>query len=177
MKRYVWAVMGIWMAAFVMAAEPVLLSSVKEEARCRQWVDSVMAKMSLKERVGQLFIYTIAPEMEASNRALLRKVVEEYKIGGLLFSGGLLENQVRLTNEAQKMAKVPLMITFDGEWGLAMRLKNTPKFPRNKVLGMIQDDSLIYEYGREVARQCREIGVQVNFAPVADVNILSLIHI
>lgn len=171
MKRYVWAVMGIWMAAFVMAAEPVLLSSVKEEARCRQWVDSVMAKMSLKERVGQLFIYTIAPEMEASNRALLRKVVEEYKIGGLLFSGGLLENQVRLTNEAQKMAKVSLMITFDGEWGLAMRLKNTPKFPRNKVLGMIQDDSLIYEYGREVARQCREIGVQVNFAPVADVNI------
>ena len=69
------------------------------------------------------------------------------------------------------MAKVPLMITFDGEWGLAMRLKNTPSFPRNMVLGCIANDSLIYEYGKEVARECREIGVQVNFAPVADVNI------
>ena len=63
------------------------------------------------------------------------------------------------------------MITFDGEWGLAMRLRGTPNFPRNMVLGCIQNDTLIYEYGREVARQCRELGVQVNFAPVADVNI------
>ena len=63
------------------------------------------------------------------------------------------------------------MMTFDGEWGLAMRLRGTPAFPRNMVLGCIQDNRLIYEYGREVARQCWHIGVQVNFAPVADVNI------
>lgn len=69
------------------------------------------------------------------------------------------------------MADVPLMITFDGEWGLSMRLRGTPGFPKNMVLGCIRDDSLIYEYGREMARQCRELGVQVNFAPVADVNI------
>ena len=82
-----------------------------------------------------------------------------------------MQNQVMLTNEAQRMAEVPLMITFDGEWGLAMRLRGTPNFLRNMVLGCIQNDTLIYEYGREVARQCRELGVQVNFAPVADVNI------
>lgn len=63
------------------------------------------------------------------------------------------------------------MITFDGEWGLAMRLRGMPVFPRNMVLGCIRDNKLLYEYGREVARQCRQIGVQVNFAPVADVNI------
>ena len=55
--------------------------------------------------------------------------------------------------------------------GVAMRLRGTPVFPRNMVLGCIRDNRLIYEYGREVARQCRQIGVQVNFAPVADVNI------
>ena len=102
---------------------------------------------------------------------MLRKVVDGYKVGGLLFSGGLMENQAILTNEAQKMADVPLMITFDGEWGLSMRLRGTPVFPRNMILGCIQNDSLLYEYGREMARQCRELGVQVNFAPVADVNI------
>ena len=161
-----WSIMGV-----VNAATPQVIQSVQQDARCMQWVDSVMAKMTLKEKVGQLFIYTIAPTLDASNQALLRKVVEEYKIGGLLFSGGLMENQVRLTNEAQKKAKVPLMITFDGEWGLAMRLKGMPSFPRNKVLGYIENDELIYEYGREMARQCREMGVHVNFAPVADVNI------
>lgn len=151
--------------------EPSLVYSLRNNEECRQWVDSVMQRMSLKERIGQLFIYTIAPQLNKPNTDLLRKVVQEYKVGGLLFSGGLLENQVKLTNQAQEMAGVPLLITFDGEWGLAMRLRGTPSFPRNRVLGCIRDNGLLYEYGREVARQCREIGVQVNFAPVADVNI------
>jgi beta-glucosidase-like glycosyl hydrolase len=81
-----------------------------------------------------------------------------------------LENQVTLTNMAQEMASIPLLITFDGEWGLAMRLKGTVSYPKNRVLGCIQDNKLLYEYGKEVARQCREIGVHVNFAPVADVD-------
>lgn len=153
------------------AVEPLLVRSLQEDIRCRQWVDSVLLQLSLKERIGQLFIYTIAPQQNKANRELLRKVVKDYKVGGLLFSGGLMQNQVTLTNEAQQMADIPLMITFDGEWGLSMRLRGTPGFPRNMVLGCIQDDSLIYEYGREMARQCHEIGVQVNFAPVADVNI------
>ena len=151
--------------------DPSLVRLLNSDVRCRQWVDSVMQRLTLKERIGQLFIYTIAPQQDKANKELLRKVVEDYKVGGLLFSGGLMQNQVMLTNEAQRMAEVPLMITFDGEWGLAMRLRGTPNFPRNMVLGCIQNDTLIYEYGREVARQCCELGVQVNFAPVADVNI------
>lgn len=151
--------------------KPLVLRSVHDSVRCRQWVDSVMSTLSLKERIGQLFIYTIAPQQDKPNKELLRKVVQDYKVGGLLFSGGLVQNQVALTNEAQRMADIPLMITFDGEWGLSMRLKGTPVFPRNMVLGCIRNDTLLYEYGREVARQCREMGVHVNFAPVADVNI------
>ena len=152
-------------------AVPGLLRTVYSDGACRHWVDSVMEGMSLEERLGQLLIYTIAPQPTASNRGLLRKVVEDYKVGGLLFSGGFLRNQAVLTNEAQRMADVPLMITFDGEWGLGMRLKDTPSYPRNMVLGCIGNDNLIHAYGREVARQCREMGVAVNFAPVADVNI------
>ncbi|MEL5892408.1 glycoside hydrolase family 3 N-terminal domain-containing protein [Bacteroides sp. GD17] len=152
-------------------AMPSLVRPLQNDARCRQWVDSVLQRLTLKERIGQLFIYTIAPQTDKANKELLHKVVDDYKVGGLLFSGGLMQNQAVLTNEAQRMADVPLMITFDGEWGLAMRLRGTPTFPKNRVLGCIQNDSLIYEYGREMARQCRELGVQVNFAPVADVDI------
>ena len=151
--------------------EPLLVYKALQDKDCRHWVDSVMDKLSFKEKVGQLFIYTIAPVDTKRNLELLREVIDTYKVGGLLFSGGKMQNQVELTNRAQRQAKVPLMITFDGEWGLAMRLRGMPVFPRNMVLGCIRDNKLLYEYGREVARQCRQIGVQVNFAPVADVNI------
>lgn len=151
--------------------EPLLLYKATQDDRCQAWVDSVFHKMSLKEKVGQLFIYTIAPNDSKANMALLRDAVHTYKVGGLLYSKGELESQAILTNQAQEMAKVPLMITFDGEWGLSMRLKNTPVYARNMVLGCISDEELIYEYGQEVARQFRELGVHVNFAPVADVNI------
>lgn len=106
--------------------EPLLVRPVQDDMQCRLWVDSVLDRLSLKERVGQLFIYTIAPHQDKSNRELLRKVIEDYKVGGLLFSGGLMQNQVVLTNEAQRMADIPLLITFDGEWGLSMRLRKLP---------------------------------------------------
>ena len=135
---------------------------------CKAWVDERLSEMTLKEKIGQLFIHTVAPLQTQRNKNNIYAAIKEYKVGGLLFSGGQLSNQVLLTNYAQSLAEVPLFITFDGEWGLAMRLKGTPRFPRNRVLGCIQDNELLYEYGKEVARQCKEIGVQINFAPVAD---------
>ncbi len=138
---------------------------------CKVWVDRQMEGMTLKEKIGQLFIHTIAPKNTPENRRALERIIKEYKIGGLLFSGGEIASQVQLTNLAQEASEVPLLITFDGEWGLAMRLKGTTNFPRNRVLGCIQDEQLLYEYGKEVARQCREMGVQINFAPVADVDV------
>ncbi len=151
--------------------EPSLLYKAQYDPQCQAWVDKTMSGMSLKEKVGQLFIYTIAPQNTKKNLSLLQDVVRTYKVGGLLFSGGKLRDQALLTNYAQEQAKTPLLITFDGEWGLSMRLKDTPRFPRNMALGCVQDNELIYEYGREVARECKELGVHVNFAPVADVNI------
>ena len=114
--------------------QPNILQTVNQQA-CEEWVDSVMNKLSLKEKVGQLFIHTIAPQEDKKNLENLHDAVNTYKVGGLLFSGGQLLTQASLTNRAQQMAKVPLMITFDGEWGSAMRLKNTPSYPRNMVLG------------------------------------------
>lgn len=165
-----WLMCGMGLQARAQV-EPLFTYKISRDEACNRWVESQMKQMNLREKIGQLFIYTIAPDRSKRNLALLKNVVHTHKVGGLLFSGGKLDNQALLTNQAQKMADVPLMITFDGEWGLSMRLRGTPVFPKNMVLGCIQDDRLIYEYGQEMARQCRELGVQVNFAPVADVNI------
>lgn len=137
----------------------------------RAWADSVMKHMSLKEKVGQLLVYKLPLSNNKGTHHLMHKVIKEYKVGGILFSGGTLSVQAALTNRLQKMTEVPLLMTFDGEWGISMRLRGMPRFPKNQVLGCITNDSLIYRYGKEVARECRLIGVHVNFAPDADVNI------
>lgn len=140
------------------------------DARCKQWVDSVFAGLSLQEKVGQLIVTTFPAKVDKQKKKQIRDLVKKYKIGGLLFAEGTPEEQAILTNIVQKNSKVPVMITFDGEWGLSMRLEGTPYFPKNAALGCIEDNNLIYEYGREVAREFRELGVYVNFAPDADVN-------
>ena len=150
---------------------PTILSKGKADSQeCKDWVEGRLEKMTLKEKIGQLFIHTVTLQDTEVNRKNIRNAVKEYKVGGLLFGNGQLVNQVNLTNFAQELSEIPLMITFDGEWGLNMRLKEIPAFPRNRVLGCIQDNDLLYEYGKEVARQFQEIGVHVNFAPVADVD-------
>ena len=140
------------------------------DARCKQWVDSVYSGLNLQEKVGQLIVTTFPAKVDKQKKKQIRDLVKKYKIGGLLFAEGTPEEQAILTNIAQKNSKVPVMITFDGEWGLSMRLEGTPYFPKNAALGCIEDNHLIYEYGREVAREFRELGVHVNFAPDADVN-------
>lgn len=169
MKKFV-VLCAVMLAVVQAFAQTAILSQVKDTAACRRWVESRLAEMTLKQKIGQLFIHTVDPVMTQRNRTQIRKAIEEYGLGGLLFAKGQINQQVRLTNLAQEWSEIPLLITFDGEWGLVMRLKDTPEFPKNRVLGCVQDDSLIYSYGREVARQLRAIGVQVNFAPVADVD-------
>lgn len=169
--RYIGVVFVCFLTVSAVYGQPVgILRNIKDTVACNRWVEQKLSQMTLKQKIGQLFIHTMAPYTNERNREELERAVMDYGVGGLLFSGGEADKQLQLTNEAQKLAEIPLLITFDGEWGLAMRLKDTPEFPRNRVLGCIRNDTLIYRYGREVARQLREIGVHVNFAPVADVD-------
>ena len=169
-KTILWVCICVFGLLPTYGQQSIILNQIKDTVACRQWVDEQLASMSLKKKIGQLFIHTVAPIVSQQNQANIASAVKNYGVGGLLFSGGELQKQTFLTNYAQGMSQIPLMVTFDGEWGLAMRLKNTPKFPRNRVLGCIENDTILYEYGREVARQLREIGVTVNFSPVADVD-------
>jgi beta-glucosidase-like glycosyl hydrolase len=107
---------------------------------------------------------------DARNVSRLIHYVDSMHIGGILFSKGSPVPQARLTNRLQAKSNIPLMIALDGEWGLSMRLTGTTRFPRNMMLGAISDDSLIYKYGVEVGKQCRIMGIHINFAPSLDVN-------
>ncbi|MCD7974194.1 MAG: serine hydrolase [Candidatus Azobacteroides sp.] len=149
---------------------PDMISSVSNKNRMNQWVDSIFNKMTLDEKIGQCFVITFEPQNTTANTNKVKRLINNVKIGGLLFSKGDFTEQAIFTNMAQNLSSVPLFITLDGEWGLSMRLEGTTRFPKNVMLGAIQDLDLLYEYGREVGRQCREMGIQMNFAPDIDVN-------
>ena len=123
LRIYIWVCFALIMNSLWAQTPAVLIKGKADSRECEEWVEARLKEMTLKEKIGQLFIHTVAPQVTEQNRRNIRDAVKEYKIGGLLFSGGAIENQVTLTNMAQEMASIPLLITFDGEWGLAMRLK------------------------------------------------------
>ncbi len=138
----------------------------------QRWVDSVYNAMSEDERLGQLFMLRAHSDLGQDHVDKIKRLISQYRVGGLCFFQGTPEKQIALINEYQQLAgPVPLMIAIDAEWGLGMRMKeSTISFPQQLMLGAIQDNHLIYEMGKEVARQLKAVGVHLNFAPVADVN-------
>lgn len=98
------------------------------------------------------------------------ELIRNYNVGALCFFQGGPVRQANLTNYYQSIAKTPLMVTIDAEWGLGMRLDSVTKYPYQLTLGALTDPSLIYEMGKAVGEQCKRIGVHVNYAPVVDIN-------
>lgn len=141
-----------------------------DKDKMNHWVDSVFNRLSTDQKVGQLFSMIIAGNTSESNKKRLAGLIQNQHIGGILFSKTTIQDHAAMVNYAQSLATVPLMVSLDGEWGLGMRVQNTTPWPRNMMLGAIQNDSLLYYYGYEVARQCVQMGIHVNFAPALDVN-------
>lgn len=150
------------------AANPSLLGSGSTE-QSSSWVDSVYNSMTPRQRVAQLFVPRLDISDNASGRAQLSGMVKA-GVGGFLLGKGTIPGYASLIQSAQREASVPLMVTLDGEWGLSMRVSDTPRFPHNMALGAIKDPQLLYDYGAEVARECKAMGIHVDFAPVLDVN-------
>lgn len=135
------------------------------------WADSVLSTLSLDEKIGQLFMVAAYSNKDQKHVNEIEKLITDQHIGGLIFFQGGPVRQARLTNFYQDKAKIPLLIAMDAEWGLGMRLDSTISYPRQMMLGAIEDDELIYRMGEDIAFQCQRLGVHINFAPVVDVNV------
>lgn len=151
-------------AAFNPKTDPPFLNAKQK------WVDSVFKSLTPEERIAQLIMIPVYSNKNQAHIDSISKLITTYKVGGLIFFQGGPVRQANMTNRYQRESKVPLMISIDGEWGLAMRLDSTVRFPYQMALGGIQDEKLIYDMGAEIARHCRRMGIHVNFAPVVDVN-------
>lgn len=146
---------------------PLLAKDVEGQ---KKWVDSVYNSLSLKERIGQLYMVQVFSSQTPQEKKKIVKLINDHKIGGIIYSKGGPVRQARLNNKLQAVSKIPLLIGMDAEWGLSMRLDSTYSFPWNMTLGAIKDNRLIEQTGKQLGEHCKRLGVHFNFAPVVDIN-------
>ena len=135
------------------------------------WVDSILSLLTLEQKIAQLIMYPVYTKNGEAELMKIEKLVDDFGIGGLIYMQGGPVSQVNTHNRLMARSKVPLLTSIDGEWGVRMRLDSVIRFPRQMLLGAIQDESLVYDMGVEIAKQCSLTGVHVNFAPVVDINV------
>lgn len=137
-----------------------------------QWVDSVMSTLTLRQQVAQLMIIRVPLNLEGKAQREFEQVIRETEVGGVCFFVGTAEKTLPLIKRFQYVSKFPLLVCIDAEWGLGMRLSDCYAFPKNGDWGLLPPtmDTLLFSMGREIGRQCKNMGIHVNFAPVVDVN-------
>src|SRR5580698_7546048 len=139
------------------------------------WVDSVFRTLSPDEKITQLMVIRLSGIDGVTHRAVFydsiaEQAVRKYDVGGICTFQGDPVAQAGRINHLESMAKTPILFCIDAENGLGMRMDSVRGLPRQMMLGATSDTGLIYRYGRLVGRQCRRIGIQVNYAPVVDIN-------
>lgn len=159
----------ILLSAAVLLSGYFTFSQTKQEL-AKRWADSVMQTLTNDQKIAQLMIIRAHSNLGAAHVKQVTDQIKKYNVGGLCFFQGGPVRQANLTNYYQSIAQTPLLITIDGEWGLGMRLDSVISLPRQLMLGAVQDAALAYQYGKLIGEQCKRMGIQVNFAPVVDVN-------
>ena len=134
------------------------------------WVTETMSRLTLDEKIAQLMMVEVRPSKGRNHLDEVDTLISKYKVGGIIIFKTDPQNLLLSVQKYQSMADVPLLVGIDGEWGVSMRVDNTIQYPYQIGLGGIQDENLIYKMGRDIGKQCKRLGIHINFAPVIDVN-------
>ncbi|HWW41586.1 MAG TPA: hypothetical protein VNZ46_19855, partial [Pedobacter sp.] len=118
----VWAFVALTSITTVNAQKKSYIETLSEP---NQWVDSVFNKLSRRQKIAQMFFVRALTNSTKAYEDSIGNVIKKERIGGLVFFQGGPGRQVILTNKYQELARVPLLVTSDGEWGLGMRLDST----------------------------------------------------
>lgn len=147
--------------------------------------------MTLEQKIGQFFFPAVFINDTEENFQKVERLITEYNIGGLTFfhsqasaatnyesknevefNDKSFERLKELVKRFQKCATTPLLMSIDAEWGLAMRVENTPQYPYAISLGALPEryEYLAYEVGKRIGLDLKAAGIYYNLAPLADIN-------
>lgn len=139
-----------------------------------QYADSVVGILSEDEKAGMVFMPAVFARSDASTLRQIIEYAEDLKIGGLVLLKGDLQSAALIADTLKKLSvknksSAGFFMAVDAENGLRMRFPDAPDFPWSRDMGRISDDCLMYDFGSEIARECREIGINMVLGPVMDV--------
>ena len=146
------------------------IQGIGQSSAEKKWVRKQFASLSLNEKIAQLMVLRAHSNWSEEKKDSLSEIIKKYNIGGLCFFQGGPVREALQTNYYQSLVKTPLFISMDAEWGVGMRLDSVEMFPRQLSLGAISSSQLMYQMGLAIAEQCKRLGIQINYAPVADIN-------
>ena len=139
----------------------------------RHWADSVFNSLNDDQRIAQLMVLresSFSKDGPVYYDSLITEAIQKYNIGGICLFQGSPVKQANFLNYFQSIAKTPLMVCIDAEWGLGMRFDSVTPLNHQMMLGAVNDPSIVYQYGKLVGEQLKRIGIHVNYAPVVDIN-------
>lgn len=146
---------------------------LQTSAASQEWVDQTFRKLSRKEKIAQLMVIRLS-ERRGKDVVFfdkeVGKYVRKYNIGSICLFQGNSPQQAAMINKLQAEAETPLLVCVDGETGVGMRFGDITPFPDQLTLGAAPDAALAYKVGRAIGEQCKRIGIQVDYAPVVDIN-------
>jgi beta-N-acetylhexosaminidase len=153
-----------------------ILFAQQSNADANKWVNAEFKKLSNDEKIAQLMVVRLST-IDSKTKVVtfydeqVSQLVKKYNVGGICVFQGSPVKQANILNSLQQQAKTPIMVCIDGEWGLGMRMiDSVASLPKQMMLGAMKDATVVYKYGQLVAQQCKRMGIQVNYAPVVDVN-------
>ncbi len=136
----------------------------------KKWVRKQFAALNMNQKIGQLMVIRVHSNWSQYKIDSISALIQQYNVGGLCFFQGGPVRQAMQTNAFQSVAKTPLFIAIDAEWGLGMRLDSVESFPRQLSMGAFASSDLVYQMGAAIAEQCKRLGIQINYGPVIDIN-------
>jgi beta-glucosidase-like glycosyl hydrolase len=136
----------------------------------KKWVRKQFSALKLNEKIGQLMVIRAHSNWSQNKIDSISALIQQYNVGGLCFFQGGPIRQAMQTNAYQSVAKTPLFIAIDAEWGIGMRLDSVESFPRQLSMGAFASSDLVYQMGAAIADQCKRLGIQINYGPVIDIN-------
>jgi beta-N-acetylhexosaminidase len=136
------------------------------------WVEKTLRSLTLRERVGQLIVVGSLGEYKnftSEKFADIKKQIVENKVGGFVFYRGDVLELAAMTNEMQRVSKIPLLMAADFERGLPMQIKSGTSFTHNMGIAAAGNPQMAYRKGLIIAEEMRAIGINWLYGPVSDV--------
>lgn len=147
----------------------VTLMTATFSMNAQDTAESLLGKMTRRQKIAQIIIDAIDSHSPDSVKAKQAEYAKLGLGGIIIMDDGLVDN-MKYVNYLQENAQIPLIVTIDGEWGASMRYREFTQFPRAMQLGALPDAELVYEVGKAIGQELKDLKIFCNYAPVVDVN-------